>query len=199
MKAALLIFTLLLTFVGKAQSNCDSLVINCCDVSLFANDTLSLTATNIGQTEIFSYPGFKLLDATLTEVAVENVNYFGIGWGPQTHYMNVVQPISLPFTGTLQLWGGFYDTLYCEFPVTINTNGIELLSKEMHIYPNPVTDHLFIEGTTESNFEIYTMEGRLVKSFVAEKNSLNLSDLPSACYFLHTSSGSVLPVMFVKQ
>lgn len=199
MKKLLFTFSVTLTFFGFGQTNCDSLTINCCDVALIGNDTISLTAQNESLMEIFDYPGFRLIDGTSTIVAEETVNYFGIGFSEQTHYMNVLQAITLPFTGTLELWGGFYDTLYCEWNVTINEAGILELGHEMAVYPNPANDMIFIEGTSEQEFSIVSMDGKIISTRELVQNSIDISDLQRGCYFLRSESESLSPVMFFKQ
>lgn len=198
MKRLLFTLSVAVSSFGFAQTNCDSLYINCCDVSLIGNDTISLTAHNEAMFEIFDYPGFRLIDGTSTIYAEETVNYFGIGFSEQTHYMEVLQTVTLPFTGTLQLWTGFYDSLHCQFPVTINEAGILELSSEMAVYPNPANDRLFIEGTTEQEFSILTLDGKLIAGKELFEGSIDISDLNTGCYFLRSDTEKMAPVMFFK-
>jgi len=57
---------------------------------------------------------------------------------------------------------------------------------EMSIYPNPVTDYLYIKrsNTEQMNVEVYNLYGVLVKRIVLDKNKVNVSDLSSGCYIL---------------
>ncbi|MES2800718.1 MAG: T9SS type A sorting domain-containing protein [Bacteroidota bacterium] len=197
MKKLLIALLGFIPFSGSTQTNCDSLVINCCDASLLAEDTLMLTAHNDATMEIFSYPGFRLIDGSSTIVAEETVNYFGIGFSDQTHYLDVLQPISLPFTGTLELWGGFYDTLYCTFNLTISTSGMLEFKNEIQMYPNPTNDFIFIEGVNEGEFQLTTMDGKVIRTVNANQ-SVNIQDLPSGSYFLVPTSGPLNPTKFIK-
>ena len=83
----LLLFFTVFNLPLIAQTNCDSLEINCCDFQLLGNDTISLSAQNNAQNEIFDYPGFLILANNGDTIAKETVNYFGIGSGEQTHYL----------------------------------------------------------------------------------------------------------------
>lgn len=198
MKNLIFILALLISSKGITQSNCDSLIINCCDNTLISNDTISLTAQNQAQFEIFDYPGFRLLDGSLTIVAEETVNYFGIGASDQIHYLNVLQSMSFPFTGTLQLWGGFYDTLYCEFPVTIDINEIGELNFSMSVFPNPATNILYIEGAKGTIFSIFSFDGKLIATKELNQNSINISDLENGCYILQSHAERSKSLLFMK-
>jgi hypothetical protein len=67
---------------------------------------------------------------------------------------------------------------YCDlgWPIELEENSDELL-----IYPNPVTDILTINGSSEVDVDIYDMVGSLV---VSEQNAkqINMSKLPSGIY-----------------
>jgi hypothetical protein len=151
-KLLLLFFLALLPFISKAQNHpaCDSLVIQCCTFDTVGTDTLTILVTNYSTTYFFDYPGFLLLNATMDTIyAVETVNYFGIGPTPQPHYLEIIQPINLPFTGYLQLYTSFYDTLRCTFPFFIadtTSTGIQKTnySASMTIYPNPSSGELHL-------------------------------------------------------
>jgi len=198
MKNLIFILVLLISFEGITQSNCDSLIINCCDNTLISNDTISVTAQNQAQFEIFDYPGFRLLDGSLTIVAEETVNYFGIGASDQIHYLNVLQSMSFPFTGTLQLWGGFYDTLYCEFPVIIEINEIGELNYSMNVFPNPATDILFIEGAEGTIFSIFTFDGKFITTKELNQNSIDISGLEKGGYILQSHAEQSTSILFLK-
>lgn len=188
----------LFSFFSYSQTNCDSLVINCCDVTILNNDTISLYVHNDAQMEIFSYPGFKLKDGSSNVVAMETVNYFGIGTFDQIHNLNIVQAFPLPFTGTLELWGGFYDTLYCVFPITITTNSIQELENKIAVYPNPVIDFVTIEGFKGDEISIYSMDGKIIMSLKVHDEKVNLSTLKTGCYLINSINDETLHFMIYK-
>src|SRR5512145_1261293 len=95
---------------------CDSLVIECCSFEVSQN-TVTLEASNYSS-YLFDYPGFILYNADMDTVAIETVNYYGISTG-QPHWLNIIQPFSLPFNGIFELYVLFYDSLTCTFEVTI--------------------------------------------------------------------------------
>lgn len=183
-KNLLLLFFTVFTFSLQAQTNCDSLEIDCCNFQLLGNDTISLQVQNSSLEEIFDYPGFLILSENGDTIAKETVNYFGIGFGWQTHYLAVQNSISVPFSGTLQLHGLFYDTLYCEFPLEISSLSLEEQTYEISVHPNPVVNQLTIEGVTTSDYTIYNLSGENVKSGTFQNSTIDLNELPAGSYII---------------
>jgi len=81
------IFSLFTTFNSVSQTASDSLIIDCCNYDLIGNHAIPLAVSNTNVSEIFDYPGFILVADNGDTSARETVNYFGIGWGSQTHYL----------------------------------------------------------------------------------------------------------------
>ncbi len=172
-----LVLTIFFSNTSRAQNfpACDTLIINCCSVNISGPNTITLTAAN-SSSVLFDYPGFAILDSNGDTVAIEMVNYFGIGTSPQIHIMNVVAPFTLPFTGTLQLYMLFYDTLACEFPITIpdTVSGLPEHANQLKIFPNPVQSTFtidasqtpFASGTIRMDF--FDVCGKLVESIQFE-------------------------------
>lgn len=192
-KNTLLLSILLLLLLGNrsfSQTNCDSLQIDCCNFELLGNDTISLVATNTSTQEIFDYPGFLLLDQNDDTLAQETVNYFGIGLGAQTHYLSVQNSITFSMEGTLELWGLFYDTLYCSYPITINSIGIdENLMNDLNVYPNPVLSTVKLSEIESGLYSIYSTDGKIITAEQVFNNFLiDLSKLSHGAYILEIKS-----------
>lgn len=195
---------LLVSFTTRAQNlpACDSLAINCCSVNPAGQNTLTLTVENTSSV-LFDYPGFALLDSNGDTIAIETVNYFGIGSGPQTHVMNIVAPLTLPFTGSLQLHILFYDSLACTFPVTLpdTVSGLHVYGSESRIpvpFPNPVHDLLFVMCASSypdrQTTRVTDLHGRILKTWnepVCQNNliQLDVGDLQPGIYFLYHGEG----------
>jgi len=105
---------------ASAQSPCTELNVEHLQYDAFNPAALELVVNN-QSSEIFSYPSFMLVGTQGDTLAREQVSFFGIGTGPQAHYMvaepGVTFPTS-PFDATLLLYGGFGDTLYCSWDLT---------------------------------------------------------------------------------
>ena len=63
----------------------------------------------------------------------------------------------------------------------------DILNTSINIYPNPVSDSIFIQGVDSGNleYEIYTLLGEKVDSGVLNSNEIDVSGLVSGLYFLN--------------
>lgn len=82
------------------------------------------------------------------------------------------------------------------------TTGIEELDqKDFSVYPNPVTDKLYLKSTKKlSEAEIYHIDGRLVSIIKPnEEGALDVSSLSKGIYFLRISDHSQISrLKFIK-
>jgi len=104
----------------SGQSPCAQLTVEQLQYDAFNPAALELVVNNQSN-EIFSYPSFTLVGTQGDTLAREQVSFFGIGAGPQAHYMVAEPGITFPaspFDATLLLFGGFGDTLYCTWDLT---------------------------------------------------------------------------------
>lgn len=99
-----------------AQSTCDSVDIISVKFNAFQDTLVEVYARNNNTNEIFGYPGFILKNMAWDTIAMEEVNFFGIGQ-ESVHQLplSVQNPPLSTFNGTLELWSGFYDSLHCVF------------------------------------------------------------------------------------
>jgi len=119
MKSLTLALVLLLSFQQVfAQNPCDELAIVSIQYSPFTDTLIIVEVTNASE-ELFSYPGFVLINANGDTLAKEVVNYFGIG-GQSVHLLTVRPGVANPldnFQGTLQLHTDFFASLACSWPI----------------------------------------------------------------------------------
>jgi hypothetical protein len=176
---------------------CDSVFINCCDV-VTGPDEITLTADN-HSAYLFDYPAFQLIASNGDTVAHEITNYFGIGFGPQLHSMELLMPITFPFTGTLELYTGFYDTLWCSWQVTITDSTVSIYEPteiSLSMFPNPADDKVqILVGTDEPfNIELFDMNGRLVytEQHVRSGATVATSHLPAGLYIVSVGDGTFM-------
>lgn len=117
MKHLFTLSILLLSVLAKAQTVCDSLEFVSVQYSPFTDSVVVVEVMNHNSNEIFDYPGFVLLDTNGDTVALETVNYFGIG-ETSIHSLNVRAGAHDPttnFEGTLKLYSGFFEDFECEW------------------------------------------------------------------------------------
>lgn len=106
--------------VGTGGPDCEGLTIASVQWSTLSDTTLSVHVFNSGIG--FDYPGFILLDADGDTLAQEVVDFFAIG-EESWHTLQIPSGTVMPdgtFTGTLQLWTGFFSELACSWVVTLD-------------------------------------------------------------------------------
>lgn len=117
MRHSLVLLPLLFAVVtASAQDPCDDLDILSIRYSPFTDTVIIIEVVNNGQ-ELFSYPGFVLISNEGDTLALETVNYFGIG-EQSVHHLTVRPGIAEPtdvFLGVLQLYSGFFNTFECSW------------------------------------------------------------------------------------
>ncbi|MCK9256043.1 MAG: T9SS type A sorting domain-containing protein, partial [Bacteroidales bacterium] len=65
---------------------------------------------------------------------------------------------------------------------TNSSANIENISNSISIYPNPATDILHFNQA--QTYEIFDIQGRVLKKSEAEQNSANISELKNGMYFI---------------
>lgn len=102
------------TVTGDGSEPCDDLEL----VSVYWHpftDTALVVHVRNNSTALFDYPNFILLDDANDTLAVETVNFFGIG-EESWHVMQLREGVELPnvpFSGRLELWTQFTSELAC--------------------------------------------------------------------------------------
>ena len=168
---------------------CDSILITNFDYTPDSLNRISLFAANANM-DIISYPGFVVLNHLGDTMAKETVNYFGIGFFPQQHFLEVYQPITNPFAGTIELHSWFYDSLRCVFPFTLDTTLSKMndILNDMSLYPNPTKDLVFISGGLPNvDFRIYDSFGRLIR--IGRGNTFDLKNYKNGVYLVKLQMG----------
>ncbi|MEC8616343.1 MAG: T9SS type A sorting domain-containing protein [Bacteroidota bacterium] len=177
--------------------SCDSIQISNVNYTPDSLNQISLMASN-ANLDIISYPGFVLLNDIGDTVAKEIVNYFGIGFFPQQHFLQAYQPISNPFAGTIELHSLFYDSLRCVFPFILDTTLHDLNRKSdfISIYPNPTSDILYVKGINEKfEYVVFELGGKQLLSGMG--NPISLSNFKRGSYFVKVEYENKLHVELI--
>lgn len=209
MKLKILLFSILFSPIFLKAQNlpaCDSVYIDCCSYNTTLDYTINIMVSNYSS-NLFSYPGFILFTEEMDTIAMETVNYYGIGWD-QTHYLEIIHPFDLPFEGIIELHTGFFETQVCTFPILIpdttltKINNIE--TESVKIFPNPANDHLIIifeEPQDINQLFITDLNGMLVEEFhLSINNSIDISELKAGIYIIQilAEDGSLHRAKFIK-
>lgn len=150
---ASLFLTCFLAFSVSAQTTCDSLFVEGIHVNPFNEDQIILHCNNTAISQIYSYPGWKILDLDGNLIAEEQVNFFGIT-GETFHILDIVQPLDYEqesFTGVVEIWSGFSQTLECSFEMEVFLWRIDELTDDPYGCV-PVTYHFY--GSSEVAGEV---------------------------------------------
>jgi uncharacterized protein (DUF779 family) len=106
---------------APANAQCEEVSVLGVHVNPFNMNELILHAFNASESEFFSYPGWRLYDASGVLIAEEEVNFFGF-MEHGIHSLNIIEPLDYSvqsFEGTLELWTGFYDVLECTYELEV--------------------------------------------------------------------------------
>ena len=68
------------------------------------------------------------------------------------------------------------------------TDIAEFQSKKIHVYPNPANQYLFIKSDNVADFQLFTLEGKLILSGKSHQNTINISQLSKGIYLLKTGN-----------
>lgn len=212
MKKSLLFALFLITLHAHSQQlpACDSLQFNCCVFDSVAPNTVTFYVSNPSAV-LFDYPAFVLFNSLGDTVAQEQVTYFGISNSPQIHSLTITGNLTLPFTGTLNLYTLFFDSLACSFPFTIadTTTGLHASAQPLfEIIPNPNNSHFRVNYVLSDNqpgfLFIADVTGRnLFQQYLppfSHTQFMSLKGLFSGIYFCNINSANSRQVVkFVVQ
>ena len=80
------------------------------------------------------------------------------------------------------------------------TAGLGEVKNQVNIYPNPARDKIYITGANEGRIEIYSLDGRMIKSQRINRDALGIGDLRPGVYIFRLWTGQGLKTgKFVKQ
>ena len=195
MKNLLMLSALLLSLYQSARSQnfCDSLDIKV-SYHPFYDSLVEVRVWNSSQSFV-DYPGFILYDTNNDTVAKETVDLFALTQAA-VHTLNIYpgMPSSQSFSGRLELYGGFYDTLYCSYSQYFNL--CPGTCKQALIYLGNMGGALFT-GTV--NYELkYAGTPQVIKSGILDITSSSQYDADTLCllpgnYELHYSQINLTP------
>ena len=190
--AVLVLF--MINLLNAQQFSCDSVEIFSVQLSTI-NPTVEVVVKN-SNADIISYPGFILFNTNLDTLAMESVNYFGIGTNYQTHDLTLLNSINLPFNGYLELHSWFYDSLKCTFPVAIDTIFAAIepsFLSSVNVFPNPTNNliTLGIDGYNGPiNVEVYDLQGKRLKT--TTNTTISMEEFAKGIYVFKVAYGDIV-------
>lgn len=101
------------------------------------------------------------------------------------------------FSASVEIWRFFRKYKLGQFVPNVGLSE-NALSQNIKLFPNPVTEKLFIEGLTEANIKVINLVGEMIIQ-KNNANSIDVSSLNSGIYFLQITSGNTQSVIkFIK-
>lgn len=129
---------------------------------------------------------------TLNNTCTDNIGVLGDLPNMQENYMDYSpETCQNAFTlGQAELMRSVIETerweLIDNYPVLGISNNDQA---EIKVFPNPSNGKIKISGLSDNNtVELYSNNGRLINSYLSEKNEITLNDLVSGVYFLRISN-----------
>ena len=153
-----------------------------CNVTVVVNPEEAGTVTGAGT---------YIKNMSVTLVATANTGYKFVNWTENGTIVSTEREYSFVVSLDTDLVANF-----------ISTEGVEELTSSFNIYPNPVSDKLYIETQTQTQtVEIYDVYGRRQSMVNGQQSTvIDVSDLNSGVYFVKvvTNEGDVVK-RFVKK
>lgn len=181
-----------MTQAQSSNNYCDSIIIHSCQPNA-TGEQIEVIVSNYS-TNIMSYPGFVILSENGDTIALEEVNYFGIGFN-QLHILNVINPPNLPMNITLELHTLFYDSLECSWNLTLGLNELaQPLFEHLHISPNPAKEWIEIKNLHDLHpldIKIYNAFGKAIE-FYRDGQFIDVSKFPKGMYYLELIEGNMI-------
>jgi len=101
------------------------------------------------------------------------------------------------FSASVEIWRFFRKYKLGQFVPNVGLSE-NTLSQNIKLFPNPVTEKLFIEGLSEANVKVINLVGEMIIQ-KNNANSIDVSSLNSGIYFLQITSGNTQSVIkFIK-
>lgn len=115
-------------------------------------------------------------------------------------YYDVTLFGDLDLSGITRIFNTTIDLGAYEYNSTLSVDDVSLDISSVKLYPNPVSDRLFIKSTEQiESVSIYNINGRLVKQSNSINKGFDVSVLPSGLYMIEIkTSNNIINKKFIK-
>lgn len=109
----------------------------------------------------------------------------------------IVMFVFSPWSST-QTYPFIYEKTFFYYP-SKTSKALTGILPQLKIYPNPVTDYLFISGAEHHGFSIVDSKGKIWMNFINRQGVVDVKELPDGIYFIRIAEGSKQQVKrFIK-
>lgn len=160
-------------------------------VSLSSNANLSTLSASTGQLE----PSFDPLSVYYVlgvSEGTESVTISAETEDPDASVTGTGEYSELPGTATITVTAEDGTLKIYEVEITLPVATDEFAPDQISIYPNPVTDILYINNMNDGIIEIFNLNGSLIRQFdqKAETVSVDMKSMPQGIYMIKIKSGN---------
>ncbi|MFD2540925.1 T9SS type A sorting domain-containing protein [Lacinutrix gracilariae] len=172
---------------------------------VFIKNTIASVPSNAG-----TYGTFSTTNLTTLDPATDNLNLdaeykptsasnYIVDQGDNAYYDEALFG-DLDLSGNDRVFNTTIDLGAYEYNSTLGIDDISLNTNSVKLYPNPVSDRLFIKSTEQvENISIYNINGQLIKQTIEATNGIDVSVLPSGLYMIQiTTSNNTINQKFIK-
>ncbi|PYE81916.1 putative secreted protein (Por secretion system target) [Winogradskyella epiphytica] len=144
---------------------------------------------------------YNALDITQLDPSTDNLNLdsnykptsasnYIIDQGDNAYYDTAIFA-SLDLSGNDRFFNTTIDLGAYEYNSTLGFEDETFTSNTVKLYPNPVTDKLYIKSTAQiESVTIYTINGQFVKQSQGTDNGINVSNLPAGLYLIQMQTAT---------
>ncbi|MBP2618776.1 T9SS type A sorting domain-containing protein [Chryseobacterium jejuense] len=136
------------------------------------------TKTNGFATSLGATNGYTLIDMT----NLNGQNYSNI----------IIDELRITANGGFRYVGFDSFTWVKDSNIVLGTSETKSTQKNLTLYPNPTNGPLSIKAESNSEAQVYSMDGKILKTVLIQKgsNEINISEFPKGVYFIKTPTES---------
>lgn len=155
-----------------------------------ATGTLTITGKLSGVTK------FSVIKSTNFTVGLGTTNGYTLidltNLNGQNYSNIVIDQLQLTLGGNYYYMGLDAFTWVKDSNIVLGTSETKSTQKNLTLYPNPTNGPLSIKAESNSEAQVYSNDGKLLKTIQVQKglNEINISELPKGVYFIKTATES---------
>ncbi|PQV45485.1 putative secreted protein (Por secretion system target) [Jejuia pallidilutea] len=166
---------------------------------VFIRNSIANVSSNAGTYGTFSATNVTTLDPATDDLNLDidykptSASNYIVDQGDNAYYDEALFG-DLDLSGNDRVFNTTIDLGAYEYNSTLGIDDISLNTNSVKLYPNPVSDRLFIKSKEKvESISIYNIKGQLVKQAIETSNGIDVSVLPSGLYIIqiNTSNNSI--------
>lgn len=206
MKRFFLFIVLIVLFQTQLNAQCDSIYVTNIEIPQTDDDNIFVSINNTSSTHHI-YLNLILIDDLTNQVIAETdggylqlypnqINTYEVDTVPFSPWQLHYNLIDIPSIDNISVhFQGLCEPIPWENTLSSAESNHDL---GLHIYPNPTTSQLIIEGQHSNSFRIYNVLGKVVMNSKSASNNIIVDGLSEGVYFLEFENSSSI-YKFIKE